>query len=43
MKKIVEINEKNYIVEFMEKDTSVSDYIKWHNYSMVKNHVLVGR
>lgn len=34
-RKIVEINEKNYIVEFMEKDTSVSDYIKWHNYSMV--------
>lgn len=35
MKNIVEINEKTYIVEFMEKDTSVSDYIKWHNYSMV--------
>ena len=33
MKKIVEINEKTYIVEFMEKDTSV-DYIKWHNFTM---------
>ena len=30
---IVEINEKTYIVEFMEKDISV-DYVKWHNYSM---------
>lgn len=32
-RKIVEINEKTYIVEFMEKDTSV-DYVKWHNYNM---------
>lgn len=33
MNKTVEINGKTYIVEFMEKDTSV-DYIKWHNFTL---------
>ena len=35
MIKTVEINGKTYIVEFIEKDTSV-DYIKWHNFFTYK-------
>ena len=37
MNKMVTINDKMYVVNFIEKDTSV-DYIKWHNFTMDNMH-----
>ena len=33
MNQTVEINEKTYVVDFLEKDTD-AEYVKWHNFTM---------
>lgn len=37
MNKIIEINEKTYVVDFLEKDTD-AEFVKWHNFIMTNMH-----